>query len=132
VRAHVWRYRGSLGSPQDRDQALGGSGGRSVGRADLSIREGLEGEGVALFPNRHFHSRQPSSQEGAGKPAALLRQRPRRKTGQLGLGFAAPPPLGRFGDVRIYATPVKTQYDMDGLRSKGRVAHGWNHIEQFS
>jgi len=21
---------------------------------------------------------------------------------------------------------------MDGLRSKGRVAQGWNHIEQFS
>src|SRR5213596_3073819 len=42
---------------QDRDQGFGRVGRRSVGRADLSIREGLEREGAARLRKRHRHSR---------------------------------------------------------------------------
>ena len=122
LRAHVWRYRGSLGSPQDRDQGARRVRGRSVGRADLSIREGLEGEGVALFPKRHRHSRPAFLAVVRWQPAALLRKRPRRKLGSWGLGL--PPsttrPIWRREDLR-YSSQNAIRYGWPALEGPGRA-----------
>src|SRR5216117_2500899 len=79
----------SASRPQDRDQAARRVGGRSVGRPDLSIREGFEVEGVALFPNRHFHPRPAFLAVGRWQTCRTLETASAARTGQLGLGFAA-------------------------------------------
>src|SRR5436309_3285904 len=74
---------------QDRDQGARRVGGRSVGRPDLTIREGLEGEGVALCPKRRCYSRPAFLAVGRWQSCRTLETAFAAKTGQLGLGFAA-------------------------------------------
>ena len=65
-------------------RALNWSGGRSVGRPDPSIRDGLEGDGVALFPKRRCHSRPAFLAGGRCQRCRSLETASAANTGRLG------------------------------------------------